>query len=208
MHDPILIVDDDEDMREACARALARAGHKVEEAASGLAALERVRQAPPALLVVDLRLGAMDGVEVLEAARRGAPGLGAVIITGHPGYESALAAGRVGAAAYLAKPFTPEALVAACERALSAAAREARGAPTSGPDVPAPPRDGRAPEGEPSWSEARRVATEAFERDYIDGVLSRYVGNVAMAARAVGTNRRVLHRLMQRHGLRSGDYRR
>lgn len=101
----ILIVDDDEEYLEYMRSAVAQAGHaRVVAAASGEAALERLKKGPVALVVADLRLGSMSGLDVLAAARRAQPLSVGIIMTANGSLDSALSALEQGAYDYLIKP--------------------------------------------------------------------------------------------------------
>ena len=127
----ILVVDDEQSMREFLAIALRRAGHDVTTAASGTAALERMRGAAFDLVVTDLMMpGEPDGLGVLtaikggEARPRGAAGQPApllpevILITAYATAQTALAAMKQGAYDYLTKPFPVDELNAVIARAL------------------------------------------------------------------------------------------
>jgi two-component system KDP operon response regulator KdpE len=106
----ILIVDDEQIVRRLMGDALQRAGYAVELAASGAEALERLSRPGIDLMLLDLQLGDLDGVQVMRAAREYWPELQIVMLTAHGSLPSAIAAVRHGAADYLLKPLPVEAL--------------------------------------------------------------------------------------------------
>lgn len=113
----VLIVEDDADVRRFAECVLSAGGHAVHAVASGeegLAALERCN---PALLLTDVRLGGMDGLELLAAARRLRPELPVLVMTSFGSIEAAVEAMRRGASDYLTKPLTGEDLLLRIERA-------------------------------------------------------------------------------------------
>ncbi|MBI4563055.1 MAG: sigma-54-dependent Fis family transcriptional regulator [Candidatus Rokubacteria bacterium] len=115
----ILIVDDEPDMVENCQRILSRAGHRcltVTDAREALALLESER---PALLLADLKMPGVDGMELLRHARQVEPQMPVIILTAFATIESAVAAVKEGAFDYLAKPFSVDQLKLAVERALA-----------------------------------------------------------------------------------------
>lgn len=117
--DPILIVDDDEEYLEYMRAVVARAGHgSVSVAASGEAALERIKSGPVALVVADLRLGSMSGLDVLAAARRAHPLSVGIVMTANGGLDSALSALEQGAYDYLLKPSSMDVAQTAVRRGL------------------------------------------------------------------------------------------
>jgi two-component system alkaline phosphatase synthesis response regulator PhoP len=100
----VLVVDDEAEVRSVLARLLDLLGYSADEAASGQQALEMLRRAPYDVLVLDIRMPGMDGVEVMERARQTYPGLPVVFLTGYATLESAVAAVKAHAADYLFKP--------------------------------------------------------------------------------------------------------
>lgn len=108
---PTLLLADDELMvRRLLGDALTRAGYQVVLASSGAEAIERLRQPGIDLLLIDFRIGDMDGVQVMELARQLWPQLPIVMLTAHGSLASAIAALRCGAADYLLKPVNAEVL--------------------------------------------------------------------------------------------------
>ncbi|MFQ5611116.1 MAG: response regulator transcription factor [Anaerolineae bacterium] len=100
----LLIVDDEPQIRSALVRALSLVGYQVESAATGQQALALLEAAPCDLMVLDLRLPDLDGVEVMEQARSMQPDLLIIVLTGYATLESAIAAVKFYAADYLQKP--------------------------------------------------------------------------------------------------------
>ena len=113
----VALVDDDDDMRAATAQLLAINGFTVQafaEATSALAAIGADFAGP---VVTDVRMPGMSGIELFRALNERDPELPVVIITGHGDVETAVEAIKAGAWDFLAKPFDPEALLAAVVRA-------------------------------------------------------------------------------------------
>jgi len=100
----ILIVDDELNIRQGLAEALQDQGYEIEQAASGEAALELVRSMPFDLVLVDMVMEEMDGIEVLRQINKEWPQTEVVIITAHGTIETAVTALREGAYDYLTKP--------------------------------------------------------------------------------------------------------
>jgi CheY-like chemotaxis protein len=110
----ILVIDDEEGVRRAIAKVLARAGHEALEAADGKAALSLLRVKTPDLVICDLFMPEMDGVEVLRELRRDYPNLRVVAISGgaYQGKVQLLDVAKgLGAVAVLKKPFDLEQLL-------------------------------------------------------------------------------------------------
>jgi len=100
----IIVVDDDDGNRRSTELALRRDGYRVAAFGSGAEGLEHLRQHGADLLVTDMRMPGMDGLEVLRAARSLDPALGVLVITGFGSVESAVDAMKQGADDYLQKP--------------------------------------------------------------------------------------------------------
>ncbi len=115
----ILILDDEADMIETCRRILATAGHECIASTDPRRALELLETERPDVLLTDLRMPAMDGIDLLHHAHEIDPSLPVIMLTAYATIESAVAAVREGAFDYLSKPFTLDQLVVSVERALA-----------------------------------------------------------------------------------------
>jgi DNA-binding NtrC family response regulator len=115
----ILVVDDEPEMCETCRKILARQGHEIWLAESGEAGLQRLREQPIDLAILDLRLPDMDGLEVLRQAKRINPDIIAIMITAHGTVDTAIEAVREGAFDYLLKPFSMAQLEVTTQRSLN-----------------------------------------------------------------------------------------
>ena len=121
----ILVVDDERFFREAIRDVLEPAGFGVELAASGEAALECLSDPAIGVVVLDLQLPDLHGLEVFRRAKRIRPELRVVILSAHTEQHHVLEALRLGACDYLAKPLHNEELVLAVRRALASFGFEA-----------------------------------------------------------------------------------
>src|SRR5262249_12207885 len=113
------IVDDDSDLRLLARRVLTRGGHQVQEAPGGEEALVAIARGKPDLVILDLNMPALDGLEVLRILRsqKETESLPILVLTASSDEESTHASFRLGATDYLNKPFTPpqlDARVRAC----------------------------------------------------------------------------------------------
>lgn len=171
-----LLVDDDDAFRGVLARALARRGAIVEQAADGASALDAAARTTPDAIVLDLKLGEDNGLALIAGLLERAPGARLVLATGYASIPTAVEAMRRGAWHYLAKPFTLDNL-------LHAFADRADDAPPPAPAEQPPP--------------LRRLQWEHMQR-----VLSDCDGNVSAAARVLGIDRRTLQRQLQKKPVR------
>ena len=105
----VLVVDDDETVRDVVRRYLELAGHQVQLAGDGEQALRLVAGQPPDLVVLDLMLPGIDGLEVARRLRR-YPGLPVVMLTALGEEEDRIAGLQLGADDYVTKPFSPREL--------------------------------------------------------------------------------------------------
>ena len=111
-----LVVDDEPHIRQTLKVALEAMGHTVAEASDSAGALGQLEQSPCDAMLVDLRLGAESGLDLMEHVLRDRPSLAVVIITAHSTIDRAVEAMRRGAFDFLPKPFTPAQVRAALER--------------------------------------------------------------------------------------------
>jgi two-component system, OmpR family, response regulator ResD len=115
----ILVVDDEPTIGEVVSRYLERAGYETRVAADGHAALEAVAERSPDLIVLDLMLPGIDGLEVMRRVRERPDRSSAIILLTAKGEESNRIVGlRLGADDYVVKPFSPAELVARVEAVL------------------------------------------------------------------------------------------
>jgi len=107
----ILIIDDDPPMRRLLARVLNGAGHTVHEATNGRAGIELFRRVQPLLVITDLVMPDMEGIEMIRDLRREAPTIPILAISGGGPPVYLRAATALGATAALAKPFAADELL-------------------------------------------------------------------------------------------------
>ena len=114
----ILVVDDEKIIRDGCVKILSKEGWTVQTACSGEEGLVLMKNEPFDLLLLDLKMPGMSGMEVLQQARSKHPDLLIVVITGYATVESAVEAMKAGAYDFIPKPFTPDQLRIVVHRAL------------------------------------------------------------------------------------------
>ncbi len=100
----LLLVDDEDDFRRATSAALGRRGFTVSEAASGEEALEAIRKDRPDIVLLDLKMPGMSGIETLQIIRKQDEALPVIILTGHGDYDAAIAGIKLAIVDFLHKP--------------------------------------------------------------------------------------------------------
>lgn len=120
----VLLMEDEINLAKGLEMVMQEEGYKVDLALTGQGALDKFKASEFDLLVADLRLPDMDGMEVVQRVCEKQPGTGVVIITGYPSVSSAVQAVRMGVADYLRKPFTEEEFKSAVKTALKKRERE------------------------------------------------------------------------------------
>jgi two-component system response regulator RegA len=164
----LLIVEDDAALRQQLTHSLERRGFSVRAAAGVAEGIAAVGAAPPRYAVVDLRLGDGSGLDVVAALHSARPEAKAVVLTGYGNIATAVAAVKLGAVDYLAKPADAEEIVAALMN-------EAAGRPAA-PEHPMSP--------------------DRIRWEHIQRVLAGCGNNISEAARKLGLHRRSLQRML------------
>ena len=118
----ILVIDDEVAVNNNIRKILAKKGYHVDQAVTRDDALEKIQTKPYKLVLLDLRIPGVRGLELLKALRDQNPEAKVIIITGYASIETAVEAARLGAIDYLAKPFTPDEIRDATAKAFRLAA--------------------------------------------------------------------------------------
>src|SRR5580704_16454701 len=169
-----LVVDDDEVFRNRLSGALAKRKWEVEKAACGEEALKVARDRSPDLVLVDLRMPGMGGLDVVQELRVIDSSMTIIMLTGYGSIPTAISATKRGADYYLGKPADAEQILAVYENL--------RTAPSESHEVP---------QTVPSLA---RVEWEHMQR-----VISDCGGNISQAARLLGIHRRSLQRKLEKY---------
>ncbi len=167
----LLLVDDDELWLKRLARAMEQRGFRVSSAATVKDGIAEAERRTPRYAVVDLRLGDGSGLDVVEALRRKSESTRIIVLTGYGNIATAVAAVKLGAVNYLAKPADADAIEAALL--------------TGDDDKPLPPEHPMS---------ADRVRWEHIQRVY-----ELCNGNVSETARRLNMHRRTLQRILAKH---------
>ncbi|MGD9539012.1 MAG: ActR/PrrA/RegA family redox response regulator transcription factor [Alphaproteobacteria bacterium] len=166
----LLIVDDDDVLRQRLATAMQRRGYTVSSAGDVESAIMLAREIRPAYAVVDLKIPGGSGLEVVRELHEVRPDMRIVMLTGYGNIATAVAAVKVGAIDYLAKPADADDI----DRALN----------VSGTELPPPPDNPMS---------ADRVRWEHIQR-----VFEQCDRNVSETARRLNMHRRTLQRILSK----------
>jgi DNA-binding NtrC family response regulator len=115
----VLVVDDEVEICRSCVKILSKGGHLVEYALNGYDALKMMQENPFDLIITDLKMSSMGGMEVLRRVQESYPDTIVIVITGYATVSSAVEVMKMGAYDYLPKPFTPDELRSVAHRALA-----------------------------------------------------------------------------------------
>ena len=115
----VLVVDDEPDLAESCAYFLERAGYEARTAVSAADALNLLDQEAFEVVVSDVRMPRMNGMELLAAIRERDPDIEVLLLTGYPDLQMAVSAIKQGAFDYLAKPYGEEDLIERVGKAMA-----------------------------------------------------------------------------------------
>ncbi|TRZ95020.1 MAG: sigma-54-dependent Fis family transcriptional regulator [Rhodocyclaceae bacterium] len=118
MNARILVVDDEEIVVRSCLRILGTDAYEVESAQSGIEALRKIEESSFDVLILDIMMPQMDGLEVLQRVKETHPDIDVIMVTGLSQIDTAVRSMKLGAFDYLPKPFDPDELKHVVERAL------------------------------------------------------------------------------------------
>ncbi|MEO1240180.1 MAG: response regulator [Pseudomonadota bacterium] len=167
----LLIVEDDDALRNQLARAMERRGYSVRVASGLLEAMDQADAGLPRYAIVDLRLQDGSGLSLVETLEKRDPDIRAIILTGYGNIPTAVAAARIGAIDYIAKPATADEIVDALMR----------------------PRNEHAP------APTNPISPEDARKEHIAHVFHEMNDNVSQTARSLDMHRRTLQRLLKRY---------
>jgi UDP-3-O-acyl N-acetylglucosamine deacetylase len=129
----ILVVDDEDKVRESVREVLGDEGYRVVDTADGTRVLELVEQERPGLVLLDIWMPQIDGIDLLKQIKSQAPSIPVVMISGHGNIHTAVTATKAGAFDFIEKPLSLHALLSTVQRALGAfPAARAKGANGNG----------------------------------------------------------------------------
>ena len=100
----ILVVDDEIEQCNVLKKFLSLKGYEVDTATNGSAAIDKVKQVRPHIVLLDIRMPEMDGIEVLQEIKKADPAVGVIMVTGVTDHEEAKKTLELGAYDYITKP--------------------------------------------------------------------------------------------------------
>jgi len=109
----ILIIDDEEIIRMSCERALQVSGFGTAVASSGMEGLKILEKGKYDIVLLDLKMPDMDGMEVLNKIKSSWPDVNVIMISGYSTVDTAVQALRFGAVNFIQKPFSPDTIISA-----------------------------------------------------------------------------------------------
>jgi two-component system sensor histidine kinase/response regulator len=180
----ILVIDDERGLREGCRRALARYGYPVDVAATGEEGLAKVREGNFGLVLIDVMMPDISGIELLATIHQQDPDIICIIITGYATVELAVQAMKLGAYDFIAKPFSDDNLVLAVQKALEKRRLEQK-----------------ARQLQRLEEEAERLGREKELLEELDRVKSAFMRKVAHELRApIAAIESFMHSILQGYG--------
>lgn len=172
----LLIVEDDDPLRDRLARAFAERRLEVRSARTAEEAARLATEDPPELVLLDLRIGADNGLGLISTLRALDPATRVVVLTGYGSVATAVQALRLGAVHYLTKPADADEILAAFDQPPEAASQRA--------------------------TVLQPMSLDRVEWEHINRVLLDCGGNVSEAARLLGVHRRTLQRKLLKYPTR------
>lgn len=132
----VLVVDDEAVIRKGLCRVMESRGYQAESSESGFEAIKKLQKTPFSIVITDLKMPGMDGIEVLKAIKILQPDVPVIIITGYSTVNTAVDAMKSGAFDYISKPFTPDQIIEMVDKALEQRAlQKQRAHPVVGPSL-------------------------------------------------------------------------
>jgi len=112
----VLVIDDEKVICDACHLVLTEKGHRVDRCMTGGTGLIAIERGTYDVILLDMKLPDLDGMEILKAVRGKVPAPCVIVMTGYSTMSNAVEAMKLGAADYLSKPFTDDELISAIEK--------------------------------------------------------------------------------------------
>jgi DNA-binding NtrC family response regulator len=188
----VLVVDDEDVIRESLRDWLTNTGYEVFTAENGQQALEIIKREGLRIVIADLVMPVMDGIELLKQAKKLSPDIKVIIITAYGSIPNALAAIREGAYDYIEKPFCPERVEILIEKLV-----ERQKLIEENLSLQKKLFENVINKSSPLERELRQV-----EKEHILNILAQTKGNYAKAARVLGISRMTLYNKAKAYGIK------
>ncbi|MBI5100471.1 MAG: sigma-54-dependent Fis family transcriptional regulator [Nitrospirae bacterium] len=114
----ILVIDDEDIVRTSCSRTLSPEGYEVKLVKSGFDGFKLLEEEQFDIVLTDLKMPEIDGIEILRRIKEKWPEVEVIIITGYQTVDTAVKSIKLGAFDYLEKPFTPDGLISSVTKAM------------------------------------------------------------------------------------------
>ena len=199
----IYFVDDDRGMVSATSQWLTLSGFKVRAFADPTALVKVIKHSRPCVVVTDIRMPGLDGIELMKLLHAKDPNIPVILITGHGDIPLAVEAMKLGAYEFLQKPFSPEKLLAVIEQACSEL-EMTRSQPMN--VEPASLDKNNVREGIPPMNDLADQV-DVFEKDVIERSLARNRGSMIRVMEELNIPRRTLNAKMKKYGLQRASFR-
>lgn len=115
----VLVIDDEDIVRTSCIRVLSPEGYQVSVAQNGMEGIRMIEEENFDVVLTDLKMPDMDGIEILKKIKKEWPSIEVIIITGYQAIDAAKKSINLGAFEYIEKPFTPDVVLQAVMKAVA-----------------------------------------------------------------------------------------
>jgi two-component system, response regulator RegA len=189
----VLVVEDESRLRDMLQRAIRDMGFDITSAASAEAGMRLLDQTPADILLVDLNLPGMNGLEMLEIVHKRWPDMQAIVMTGFGDLQSAKRAMHMDAVDFLTKPCALGDLEVSLERARQRRVAKLPQMPVLPDPPPEEEVEDRLPKSEPVPTEYQPMSLEEMEKRHILATLEKNHGNRTLTAQELGISLRKLY---------------
>lgn len=200
---PVLLVDDDRAMLQSTAQWLTLSGCTVRSFADPVLLLKSIKPGKACVVVSDIRMPGMDGLELLRSVHARDRTIPVVLITGHGDIPLAVRAMKAGAYDFFTKPFSPEELLDCVKRAGGAIVQER----LQSEQLKKAASRANAPKDPDEHTESLPGRVEQYEKTAIMESLLRHEGRISGVMEELAIPRRTLNEKMRKYGVSSRDFR-
>jgi DNA-binding NtrC family response regulator len=202
----VLVVEDKPSVLKLIATVLENA-YQVHTAPDGAAAISMIGSMPFDAVLTDIRMEGMTGFDVLRAAQQRAPQVEVVMMTAYANVTDAVAAIKLGAYDYVAKPLDADEIALVVARAVEHRREREERPPEPAPEARANGHQEDGPAVSAGFRQAVEEARDRASRGYLARLMHLCHGNVTRAALRAGMTRESLHRVLRKYGVSPEGYR-